>query len=116
MMIVTKDRNRIIDLDMADIKGKTLLSFYIYVAECLGYKDEEIDSYDCTKICIAGNIQDAIIKSYQRKFLGEYMQRPALVDQEIFHILAVGGPKRDYHLSDNQVKVEEGFIVWKTAQ
>lgn len=107
---------KIVELNMEDMKGRTLLPFYMYVAECLGIKDEDVAAYDCRKICVADNVQDSIIKAYQKQHLEEYMRFPADVDYEIFQLLALRGPKRDCGLLDGQVRVEEGFITWKTEK
>lgn len=105
-----------ISLDKDIMKRKTLLPFYIYVAECMGYEGAEIESYDCTKIWVAENVQDAIMEAYREEFPTVYAKYPIDVDQEIMSILAICGPKVNEKLSDNQVKVEAGFIILKDTK
>lgn len=105
----------VISLDNIHMKGKTLAPFYVYVAECMGYEDESIEIYDCRKIWVAKNVQDAIIEAYREICPDEYAKYPIPVDCEIMRILAIGGPKMGEMLLDNQVKVEAGFITFKDA-
>ncbi len=105
----------VISLDNIHMKGKTLLPFYVYVAECMDYENESIEIYDCRKIWVAKNVQDAIIEAYRETCPDEYAKHPISVDCEIMKTLAIGGPKMDERLSDNQVKVEAGFITFKDA-
>lgn len=116
MMAKAKSKEEIvISLDQDKMKGKTLLPFYVYVAECMGYKDETVEIYDCRKILVAENVQDAIIEAYREKCPNEYAEYPMDVDQEIMKTLAICGPKMSEELLDNQVKVEDGFITFKDS-
>ena len=103
-------------LDAQKVREKTLLPFYAYVGECLGYRDSEVENYDCRKIWVAKNILDAIIEAYQNKVPVEYARNPELVDQEIMMTLAMAGPKTDYGLEDNYVRIEPGFVTLKKAE
>lgn len=114
--MIQKAQNKeevILTLDKDDMIGKTLLPLYIYVAEYMGYEDNAIEMYDCRKIWVAQNVQDAIIEAYRRRCPDEYAKHPMEVDQEIIKILAMGGPKMNRDLQNNQVKVEAGFIIFK---
>lgn len=103
-------------LDEMDMREKTILPFYAYVAQCMGYIDSEVENYDCRKIWVAKNILDAIIEAYQKNCLAEYSRNPDLVNQEIMMTLAMAGPKTDYGLEDNLVRVETGFVTLKKAE
>lgn len=105
----------VISLDQDNMKGKTLLPFYVYVAECMGYKGEDVEIYDCRNIWVSKNIQDAIIDAYREKFPNEYAKYPFDFNCEIIKILAISGPKMSEELLDNQVKVEAGFITFKDS-
>ncbi len=114
MIAEAKDNEEIIlSLDNNGIKGKTLTPFYVYVAECMGYANEAIETFDCRKIWVAENVQDAIIEAYKETCPEEYEEYPIEVEHEIMRILAIGGPKMNEELSNNQVKVEAGFITFK---
>ena len=65
---------------------------------------------------MAKNILDAIIEAYQKKCPAEYSRNPDLVNQEIMMTLAMAGPKTDYGLEDNFVRVEPGFVTIKKAE
>ena len=106
----------VVELDEVETRYKTILPFYVYVAQCMGYTDSEVENYDCRKIWVAKNILDAIIEAYQKKCPVEYFRNPELVNQEIMMLLAISGPKTDYALDDNHVKVEPGFITLKKME
>ncbi len=105
-----------IHLDETGLREKTLVPFYAYVGEHLGYMDSEVENYDCRKIWVAKNILDALIEAYRKKVPVEYARNPELVDQEIMMTLAMAGPKTDYGLEDNFVRVEPGFVTLKNAE
>ena len=103
----------LLSLDRDNMRGKTLLPFYVYVAECMGYEDEAIETYDCRKIWVAENVQNAIIEAYRGRCPDEYTEYPTEVNHKIMRILAISGPKMNRDLQDNQVKVEIWFITFK---
>lgn len=112
----TNIKEVLVVLDETDMREKTVLPFYVYVAQCMGHADEEVENYDCRKIWVAENVLDAIIEAYQKKFPVEYSRTPNLVNQEIMMTLAMSGPKTDCRLEDNHVRVEAGFITLKKAE
>lgn len=105
-----------LSVEIAEIKGKTLLPFYIYIAEIIGYSDEDIECYDCRKMWVAENVQEAIIESYQAKYSVNYAHNSDLITQEITSTLVIGGPKMDKSLPNGHVKIEPGFIILKEAK
>lgn len=46
--------------------GHTLADFYRCVAKEAGHEETEETMYDCTKILVAPDVQDAIIQAYQK--------------------------------------------------
>jgi hypothetical protein len=85
---------------------QTLGSFYRTAAELLGYKENEDTMYDCTRILVSANVQDAIIASYKAT------SPEATMEQIIIH-LAMSGPKVAEDLRDDEVVLQEGFVVTK---
>lgn len=66
--------------------GRTLADFYRCVAKEAGYEETEETMYDCTKILVATDVQDAIIQAYQEKW-------PDVPMDAIIIRLAMSGPK-----------------------
>lgn len=78
--------------------------FYSLVGRRLGCVETPDTKYDCTKICIAQNIQD---KCY------EYYEKLGNDTTNISMNLCLAGPKVEKTLKDNQVSIEAGYITEK---
>ena len=84
----------------------TLSEFYRCVAEEAGHEETEDTVYDCTKILVAPNVQDAIIQAYQERW-------PEVPIDAIIIRLAISGPKVCGSLHCGQVVILDGFISMK---
>lgn len=82
---------------------QSLGCFYREVAEMAGYKENEDTLYDCRKILIASNVQEAIIRYY------ETMQ-PEISREQVIILLAISGPKVDFALKENEIVLQPGFV------
>lgn len=78
--------------------------FYSMIGRKLGYVENSDTAYDCSKICIAQNIQD---KCY------EYYEKLGNDSTSIAMHLCLSGPKVEKTLKDNQVSIEAGYITEK---
>jgi len=85
---------------------QTLCNFYRTAAEMLGYEENEKTMYDCTRILVAVNVQDAIIASYKAAC-------PKVTTEQIIIHLAISGPKVAEDLKENEVVLQEGFVFTK---
>lgn len=85
---------------------QTLCNFYRTAAEMLGYEENEKTMYDCTRILVAVNVQDAIIASYKAVC-------PKVTMEQIIIHLAISGPKVAEDLKENEVVLQEGFVFTK---
>ena len=82
---------------------QTLGDFYRSVARSAGHEEREDTLYDCRRILVSLNVQDAIIQAYQEI-------RPSATRADIIMLLALCGPKADEELERNEVKIQSGFI------
>lgn len=88
-------------------KNYEITELYDTVATLLG-NDSTTCRYDCRKIEIAKNLQQNIYNHY----LDSNPQKPKYeVELSVTMMLACLGPRVNYNLKDNQVYVEQGFIV-----
>lgn len=87
---------------------QTLGDFYRSVAQLVGHEETDDTMYDCCKILVSANVQDAIIQAYQNEIPGVRME-------SIITLLAIGGPKMNAELGQNEVRIQPGFISTKTA-
>lgn len=87
---------------------QTLGGFYRSVAQLAGHEETDDTMYDCCKILVSGNVQEAIIQAYQDEIPGVRME-------SIISLLAIGGPKMNAELGQNEVRIQLGFIRTKTA-
>lgn len=87
---------------------ETLGKFYKNVANAAGYTETENTMYDCRKILIAPNIQDAIISTYQEAY-------PKASVQDILIHLLISGPKVCEGLGINEVIIQNGYITVKSV-
>lgn len=84
----------------------TLEQFYKNAANEAGYTETEDIMYDCRKILVAPNIQDAVIGAYQGLC-------PGVSVHDILIYLAISGPKVCEELGMNEVIIQNGFITAK---
>lgn len=93
-------------------KNYGLVEFYDEVATQLGYDKDKVE-YDCTKICVAQNIQDNFFTHYRE-------ENPQLSESDLSMsvgmMLVCSGPKVDKNLKDNEVEVSIGFIINKEVK
>lgn len=93
-------------------KNYGLVEFYDEVATQLGYDKDKVE-YDCTKICVAANIQDNFFAHYRE-------ENPELSESDlntgVGMMLVCSGPKVDKNLKDNEVEVFVGFIINKEVE
>ena len=94
-----KDEKRI--FLSAEQMAQTLSNFYSTVSKVAGYQEEEDTMYDCTRILIAPNVQDAIIRAYEARGASR---------QQIVTCLLLSGPKASEMLAENEVVLQDGFI------
>lgn len=86
--------------------SQTLYNFYRTATEILGYEEDKKTMYDCRRILVAANVQDAIIASYKAVY-------PKVTEEQILIHLAISGPKVAEDLTENEVVIQEGFISTK---
>lgn len=87
---------------------QTLRGFYRNVAKLAGHEETDDTMYDCCKILVSASVQDAIIQAYQDEIPGVRME-------SIITLLAIGGPKMNAELGQDEVRIQPGFINTKTA-
>ena len=85
---------------------RTLGDFYRCVAGLVGYEETEDTMYDCTKILVASNVRDAIIRAYQAIC-------PNAPLDAILCTLTMSGPKVSSSLGCGEVAVQTGFICMR---
>ena len=85
-----------------DAEPMTIMELYNKVAVASGINPDDVESFDCTKITVAKNLQDAVIEKYKQECR----------DWK----LAFGmdwccyGAKTDDTLDDGVVEYDEGFM------
>ena len=84
--------------------AQTLGKFYCTVSNVAGYQEEEDTMYDCRRILVAPNVQDAIISAYEARGASR---------EEIMACLLMCGPKASEVLHQNEVVLQKGFICSK---
>ena len=98
-------------LGKSDFAGG-LLETYDNAALKAGFKVDDHSQYDCRHICVAENIQDGWIRYYSDSMKEN---NPSASDAEIntsvMTLLLMCGAKVEKRLADNEVQIEEGFIV-----
>lgn len=102
MDVVKDEEERSVFLTDEQAK-QTLGDFYRSVAQSAGHEEREDTLYDCRRILVSRNVQDAIIQAYQEA-------RPNATRTDIISLLAICGPKADAELGRNEVKIQSGFI------
>ena len=86
-----------------------IVELYDAVATEMGFVTTQNLEYDCRQINIAKNIQDGIYAKFLA--LGREQKLPESdVRASVTMLLAIGGPKVDETLADDEVEVFEGFI------
>ena len=73
------------------------LSFYPLIRKLMDKQDEVLD---CTKICVARNIQDSWM---------DYFKAHGIEGWEVAMMLVCSAPKVDESLADNEVSFEAGW-------
>lgn len=86
--------------------AQSLPCFYRAVAEAAGYTETEDTMYDCTKILVAPNVQNAMIRYYETTY-------PEASREQVITLLLLSGPKVDAELKENEVVFQKGFISEK---
>lgn len=81
----------------------TLSDFYRCVADEAGHEETEDTMYNCTRILVAPDVQDAIIQAYQMKW-------PDVPMNTIIIRLAISGLKVCDNLHCGEVVIQKGFI------
>lgn len=100
--VMTSEEEKIILLTDEQAQ-QTLEDFYRSVAQLIGHEETKNTLYDCSKIWVASNVWDAIIRAYQEK-------QPDVEEKSIITLLVISGPKADKGLGRNEVKIQSGFI------
>lgn len=100
-MNMSEEVERIIVLSQEQTE-KTLEDFYRCVAKEAGYPETEDTLYDCTKILVSSDVQDAIICAYQKIY-------PEAPLETIIMRLAISGPKKCADLGPREVALQLGF-------
>ena len=103
MQKVNADRRMMLSEEKME---QPLPCFYRAVAEAAGYKETENTMYDCTRILVASNVQDAIIKYYETA-------SPRLSREQIITLLLLSAPKVGAELKENEVVIQTGIISQK---
>ena len=80
-------------------KRQMLGDFYRSVARSAGYEEKEDTMYDCCRILVADNVQDAIMEAYQEA-------NPNVGMSSIMMLR----PKVDRGLAYNEVRIQPGFV------
>lgn len=88
---------------------QTLCNFYRTAAELLGCEENEDTMYDCTRILVSAKVQDAIIASYKAIC-------PEAAMEQIIILLAISGPKVAEDLGEDEVVLQEGFVIAKNKK
>ena len=87
-----------------------LLKTYENAARKSGYRVTDRTTYDCRKLDVAGNIQDAWISYYRE---GALAGSPGLsegdINQQVMALLLNYGAKVNTALSDNEIQVYPSF-------
>ena len=87
-----------------------LVSTYENIARKDGYPVTDHTIYDCRKVDVAANIQDAWIRYYHDQAISEHPGIPEPdISRHISALLLSCGAKVDRTLSDNEVLVHPGF-------
>ena len=87
-----------------------LLKTYENAAIKSGYTVTDQTTYDCRRLDVAGNIQDAWIARYRRDLLAKSPElNESDVNQQIMSLLLNFGAKVSPNLSDNEIRIHPGF-------
>lgn len=90
-----------ITLEPGSYEGMPITQFYEFVATKANFNLEGNYTFDCTKINISKNIQDALFK---------YMEDNGYPKEEICMIWCLYGPKAFEEFNDNTVELLDGFV------
>ena len=93
------------------VKPYGIADLYEVVAKEMGYADTSELHYDCTKINVSLDIQDAFYEYYDgisKEINPDITEMEASTATTV--LLAVSGPKAVLHLHANEVEVFDGFV------
>ena len=89
----------------------SVVKLYEEVAKKMGHANTNGLMFDCRHINVAPNIQDGFYAYYtELAKITDPQASETDVRTEITMILAIGGPKVDENLADDEVEVFDGFI------
>ena len=88
-------------LEPRDFEGISITDFYELVARRVNLKLEGNYTFDCRKINVSKNIQDALFK---------YMEDTGHSQEHICMVWCIYGPKAFEEFPDNTVEVLDGFV------
>lgn len=92
-------------------KNYSIIELYEAAAKEMGYTNTKELNFDCRQINVAQNIQDGFYAYYtELAKVTDPQVSETEVRTEITMLLAIGGPKVDENLADNEVEVFDGFI------
>lgn len=92
-------------------KNYSIIELYETVAKEMGYTNTREIQFDCRKINVSKNIQDGFYTYYiELASITDPNTSETEIRVEITMLLAMGGPKVDESLADNEVEVFDGFI------
>ena len=92
-------------------KDYSIIELYEAAAKEMGHTNTKEIQFDCRKINVAKNIQDGFYAYHTElcKEIEPHMSEKE-IQAQITVILAIGGPKVDESLADNEVEIFDGFI------
>lgn len=92
-------------------KNYSIIELYEAAAKEMGYTNTKELQFDCRKINVAKNIQDGFYAYYTELAKATDPNTSETdVRVEITMLLAMGGPKVNEDLADDEVEVFDGFI------
>lgn len=92
-------------------KNYSIIELYEAAAKEMGYANTKELNFDCRQINVAPNIQDGFYAYYtELAKVTDPQVSETEVRTEITMLLAIGGPKVDDNLADDEVEVFDGFI------
>lgn len=84
---------------------------YENIARRLGAEVDGNTQYDCCRVCVAGNIQDAWISHYSASIRERHPDMAeADVGQQVMSLLLVFGAKVDPALAPCEARADDGFV------
>lgn len=87
----------------------TIMELYNKVAVAAGVDPDKVETYDCTKILVAKDLQDAVYAKYEQEI------NPYEVNVAFGMDWCCYGPKTDEGLEDGTVEYEDEFFKMEVA-